>query len=311
MKLGFMCGVENKGVLTLDELVAQVQRVEALGFDQAWLAQVFSTDAITALSIIGRETQTIRLGTAVTPSFPRHPTSLAMQILTASAACKGRFDLGLGLSHQLVIEGMFGIPYQQPAKHMREYLEVLMPLARGEACDFEGELFKVHAQLNIPDAVTPVSVIVAALGPKMLEVAGTLADGTTTWMTGPHTLATHIIPTINKVAKAAGRPAPRIVASLPIALTNDVEAARQAVMKKMEIYSLLPSYRRMLDMEKEGGAQPADLAMLGDEAELRQQIQHLKEIGVTDFNAFCVPVDEAAATRTADFLAAEKSAMQS
>ncbi len=306
MKLGFMCGTAKSKAYTIDQYVDEVRAAEALGFDQAWMGQVFSTDAISMMTILGRETKSIALGTAVTPSYPRHPTSLAIQALTASAASKGRFELGLGLSHKLVIEDMYGISYAKPIKHMREYLEVLMPLVRGEACAFQGEEFQVNAKMNIPDAL-PVPVIVAALGPKMLDIAGRLADGTTTWMTGPHTLENHIIPAITKAAKEAGKPSPRVVASFPIALTQNRDEALASMVKRMAVYSQIPSYRRMLD--REGIQSPGDISMVGDEAVLRKQIQHLKAIGVTDFNAFCFPVEDGIVDRTMAFLACEKFAM--
>jgi 5,10-methylenetetrahydromethanopterin reductase len=304
MKLGFMCGMANNGICTIDQIVNEVKAAEAMGFDQAWMAQVFSSDAITTMAIAGRETSRIRLGTAVTPSFPRHPTALAIQVLTTSAASRGRFDLGLGLSHKIVMEDMFGIPYEKPARHMQEYLEVLMPLLRGESCAFDGQQYRVNARLFVPDA-KPTPVIVAALGPRMLSVAGRLADGTTTWMTGPRTLENHTIPRIRSAAEAAGRPPPRIVASFPIALTNTVEQARTRLSKSLEMYGQLPSYRAMLDIE--GLDHPADIAILGDESTLRERIQHLRAIGVTDFNAFCFAVDEGAAARTQAFLASEKA----
>jgi F420-dependent oxidoreductase-like protein len=301
-----MCGTATKKAYTIDQYIDEVTAAEALGFDQAWMAQVFSTDAISMMTILGRETTTIGLGTAVTPSFPRHPTSLAIQALTANAASEGRFDLGLGLSHKIVIEDMYGIPYESPAAHMREYLEVLMPLVHGEACAFEGEHYRVHAQVNIPDA-PPVTVILAALGPRMLELAGRLADGTTTWMTGPRTLETHTVPRITKAAEDAGRSSPRIVASFPIVLTGDAGTAREFMAKRMAVYRQIPSYRRMLDLE--GIESPGDIAMVGDEVALRDQLQRLKAIGVTDFNAFCFPVDDGAVGRTMAFLASEKSAL--
>jgi F420-dependent oxidoreductase-like protein len=306
MRLGFMCGTAKNKAYTIDQYIDEVKAAEALGFDQAWMAQVFSTDAISMLTVLGRETTTIGLGTAVTPSFPRHPTSLAIQALTANAASQGRFDLGLGLSHKMVIEDMYGIPYDKPATHMREYLEVLMPLVRGEACAFEGEQYRVHAQMKIPDAPS-VTVIVAALGPKMLELAGRLADGTTTWMTGLRTLETHTIPRITKAAEEAGKPSPRIVASFPIVLTDDAGKAREFMAKRMAVYRHIPSYRKMLDLE--GIESPGDIAMVGDEAGLREQLQQLKAIGVTDFNAFCFPVDDGVVERTMAFLASEKSAL--
>ena len=303
MKLGFMCGMAKNGISTIDELVEEVQAAEALGFDQAWMGQVFSSDAVSMMTILGRETTKIRLGTAVTPTFPRHPTALALQALSASAASNGRFDLGVGVSHKLVIENLFGIPYKQTTRHMREYLNVLIPLLRGDSCSFSGDVYQVNAKLNVPEAKA-VQVIVAALGPKMLEIAGQLAGGTTTWMTGPKTLETHIIPRINRAAQDAGKPTPRIVVGLPIVLTEDREAVRAKLSKSLAIYSSLPAYRGVLEIE--GMEHPVDLAIIGNEKDLLAQLDHLKSIGGTDFNAFCIPTDETAVNRTMTFLAEQR-----
>lgn len=303
MKLGFMCGMSKDALYTIDDYVEQVKSLESMGFDQAWMGQVFSIDAISMMTLVGRETSTIRLGTAVTPSYPRHPTTLALQALTASAASKGRFDLGVGLSHKLVIEDLFGIPYAEPAKHMHEYLQVLMPLLRNENCTYQGDIFSVNVQMTVPEAL-PVPVIVAALGPKMLENAGRLADGTCTWMTGPATLENFVIPTINRAANEAGKPRPRIVASLPVVLTNDVKTAKQELARHLDVYDMLPSYRGMLD--RESAVNPVDIAMVGDETALREQLHHLKSIGVTDFNACCYAVKGTSTEDTIAFLSKEK-----
>ena len=303
MNIGFMCAMANNGIRTLDEIIEEIQSAEALGLHQAWMPQIFSTDAITALSIAGRSTTSIRLGTAVTPTYPRHPTTMALQVLTASAATNGRFDLGIGLSHKLVIEDMYGIPYSRPARHMQEYLEVLMPLLNGEPCSQAGDIFSVNATFDIPDA-KPTNVVIAALGPRMLEVAGTLADGTSTWMTGPKTLETHTIPLISKAATKAGRTAPRIVASFPIVLCSDAEAVREKVARKIAVYRDIPSYKNMLELE--GVDDPVELAMIGDEQSLRKDLQRLADLGVNDFNAFCYPLGDDSAGRTLEFLANER-----
>lgn len=307
MKIGFMMGMGNGGRARIEEHLEEIKCAETLGLNQAWMAQVFSTDAITLLTVAGRETSTIRLGTAVVPSYPRHPTSLAMQALTASAASGGRFDLGLGLSHKLVMEEKFGIPYVNHTRHMREYLQVLMPLVKLEYCDFDGEEYAVHLKTKVPGA-EPVPVLVAALGPKMLNIAGTLADGTSTWMVGPRTLEEHTIPIISKAAADAGRPAPQIVAGMPIVLTRDTDASYEALSQLMKAYRHIPSYSKMLD--REGADQPWDIALVGDESELRIRLKQLQDIGVTDLNAFCMPSDEGALTRTMAFLASVKSEFQ-
>ncbi len=302
MRIGLMVGATDGPDGTLDGLVAAAKRYEAAGFDNLWMANIFGFDAINALAIVGRETNRIGLGTAVVPTYPRHPIAIAQQALTTQAASKGRFSLGIGLSHKIVIENMFGFSYEKPARHMKEYLEVLAPLCRGEGAAFQGELYKVAAQLQVPGA-TRVPVLVAALGPVMLKLTGRLADGTITWMTGPKTLASHIIPTLREAAKEAGRPEPRVVAGFPVLLTNKPDEAREKIGKALVIYGQLPSYRAMLD--REGAAGPGDIALAGGEADLRREIARLREIGVTDFDAAITPVEDGAYERTLAFLESE------
>jgi F420-dependent oxidoreductase-like protein len=197
--------------------------------------------------------------------------------------------MGIGLSHKLVIEDMLGLSYARPAAHMNEYLQVLAPLLRGEPVSFAGEEYRVNAALDLPGA-TPVPLIVAALGPRMLELTGRMADGTVTWVTGPKTLEDHIIPVINAAAADAGRAAPRIVCGLPVAVTSDVAGAREKIGKALTMYSQLPSYRAMLDREGVKGAE--DVAVIGNEAEVRAQIQRFRDMGVTDFNAAITPTGD-------------------
>jgi F420-dependent oxidoreductase-like protein len=225
---------------------------------------------------------------------------MAQQALTAAAAAGGRFTLGIGLSHKIVIEDMFGLSYERPARHMREYLEVLTPLLRGEPAKFEGEQYRVNASLAVAGAGT-VPLVVAALGPVMLGLAGRFSDGTITWMTGTRTLETHIVPVIRAAAQKAGRPEPRIIAGLPVTLTSDVEAAREKMDQTYAIYGTLPSYRAMLD--REGVERPGGVALLGDESALRAQIRGLEAAGVTDFQAAPTEIEPGSGQRTLEFLA--------
>ena len=197
---------------TLDDVVGVAKRVEDIGLDDVWLANIFSFDAISTLAIIGRETQHIGLGTAVTPTYPRHPTAIAQQALTTAAASNNRFTLGIGLSHKIVIEDMLGFSYDKPARHMREYLSVLMPLVRGETTNFQGDQYQVNLTLDVP-GVDRLPVVVAALGPVMLKLAGSLADGTNTWMVGPKTMEEHIIKRLRDAS--VGRDDPKVVRWLP------------------------------------------------------------------------------------------------
>ncbi|MEM8769757.1 MAG: LLM class F420-dependent oxidoreductase [Pseudomonadota bacterium] len=303
MKIGTMLGADGTG-MSLDEVIGLAKAAEEAGLDSVWMANIFSYDAISTLALIGRETSRIELGTAVTPTYPRHPTAIAQQALTTAAASNGRFTLGIGLSHKLVIEDMLGMSYDKPAKHMREYLEILMPLVRGEAANFQGEQYKVQGvALDIPGS-TPMPVVVAALGPLMLKIAGELADGTNTWMVGPNTMESHIIAKLSTGAASAGKPQPRVVGGFPIVLTTKIDEAKAQINEQLAIYGQLPSYRAMLD--KEGAAGPADIAIIGDENALRGEIQRLENIGVTDFNAAVVDVEPGARERTMEFLASLK-----
>ena len=278
---------------TLDDVINVAKRAETVGLDNVWLANIFSFDAISTLALIGRETSKIGLGTAVTPTYPRHPTAIAQQALTTAAASHNRFTLGIGLSHQVVIENMLGMSYDKPARHMREYLEVLMPLARGETVNFEGEQYNVHGlALDVPGA-DRLPVVVAALGPVMLKIAAELADGTNTWMVGPKTMANHIAPGL-------GRNDATIVGGVPIVLTTKIDEARAAIAENLTIYGQLPSYRAMLDREGVNG--PADIAIVGDENALRGEIKRFEDAGVTDFNAAIMGVEAGAYDRTLDFL---------
>jgi F420-dependent oxidoreductase-like protein len=287
MRIGIGIGEISNERSGIDGLLAQAQRAERDGFASAWFANIFGVDAIMMAALCGRVTKTLELGTAVVPTYPRHPHAMAQQALTAQAACGGRFALGIGLSHQLVIEMMFGLSYAKSYSHMREYLAVLAPLIRNGSVSHAGSEFRVNANLTVPDA-KPCPILVAALAPKMLALAGTVADGTITWMTGPKTLRDHTIPRIREAAAAAGRPAPRVVVGLPVAVTTDVAAAREAAARIFQVYGGLPSYRAMLD--REGAEGPADVALVGDESAVGAQIAQLRAVGVTDFLASPFPV---------------------
>jgi F420-dependent oxidoreductase-like protein len=298
MQIGVMVWGPRRGS-GLDDLVARAQDLESRGFATLWTPHVFGLDAITAAAVIGRETDRIELGTAVVPTHPRHPTALAQQALTAGAACRGRFTLGIGLSHQVVIEGMLGLSYARRARHMREYMEILGPLLQGEPARFKGEEYRVDLALDVPDA-QPVPVLVAALGDRMLEIAGRSAAGTILWMTGPRTIENHIAPKLRAAASEAGRPEPRIVAGMYIVLTSNTEAAIERVGKSLAMYGQLPSYRAMLD--KEGAESPADLVLVGDEKVLDAGLERLRNLGVSDFEAVIIPAEQGANERTLGFL---------
>jgi F420-dependent oxidoreductase-like protein len=277
MRIGVMFDVGQP----FDDVIAQVDGLHAAGLDSAWASQIFGYDALTLLAVVGREVPEIELGTAVVPTYPRNPVMLAGQALTVQAATRGRLTLGVGLSHQVVIENVFGQSFERPARHMREYLSILMPLLMGEQVAFTGETLRAatFGPLEI-DAPAP-PVLVAALGPTMLGLAARLASGTATWMTGPSTIESHIVPVIRKAAAEAGRPEPRVAVGLPVCVTADVAAARERAAELFAIYGGLPSYRAMLD--REGAAGPADVAIVGTEDEVSAQVRRFADIGATDF----------------------------
>ncbi|MGH8620476.1 MAG: LLM class flavin-dependent oxidoreductase, partial [Burkholderiales bacterium] len=196
MRIGIGLGELTGHPVDINGLVAQAQRAERDGFASGWFANIFGVDAIMAAALCGRATTRLELGTAVVPTYPRHPTAMAQQALTAQAACGGRFALGIGLSHQVVIEGMLGMSFAKPYSHMREYLSVLAPLIRQGSVSFAGDEFRVSSNLSVTGA-TPCPILVAALAPKMLALTGREADGTITWMTGPKTLREHTVPRLN------------------------------------------------------------------------------------------------------------------
>ncbi|CAM8642202.1 COG2141 Coenzyme F420-dependent N5,N10-methylene tetrahydromethanopterin reductase and related flavin-dependent oxidoreductases [Acidimicrobiia bacterium] len=267
---------------TVDAAIGDVKAIADAGFASAWMPQIFGLDTLTALAIASREVPGIELGTAVVPTFPRHPMMLAAQARTVQQVSGGRLTLGIGLSHQMVIEGMLGMEWDKPVRHLREYLEILQPLLRGEAADFTGETLSGHLALEIPDS-TPVPTLVAALGTQMLNVTGRLAEGTVTWMTGPGTIGNHIVPTIRAAAAEAGRPEPRVVCPLPVCVTDDEATARAKAGEQFQIYGFLPSYRAMLD--REGVAGPADVAIVGTAATVRAAVENIFEQGATEFVA--------------------------
>jgi 5,10-methylenetetrahydromethanopterin reductase len=278
MRIGIFGG-EPAGI---DQAVSGAKAAAEQGFSGYWVSQIFGFDNLTVLAIVGREVPGIELGTGVVPTYPRHPMMLAQQALTVQAATGGRLALGIGLSHQIVIENMFGLSFDKPLRHMREYLSILVPLIQTGSVSFTGETLSTSASIDVPGS-SPCPVLVAALGPKMLELAGTVADGTVTWMTGANTLGTYTVPTITKAAASAGRPSPRIGAAMPVCVTSDTDGARARAARVYQMYGMLPSYRAMLD--REGAAGPEDLAIIGDEGHVRSEVTRLEDAGVTDFVA--------------------------
>ena len=286
------------GGATIDRVVEQAVEAEADGFSSLWYAGAVSADPLLPIAFAGRATTTIELGTSVVQTYPVHPLQMAQRATAvADAIERPGFTLGVGPSHAPVIEGMYGYSYEHAGRHTEEYVTVLAALLRGEAIDFEGDDFRVHrGALPAPPAV-PVSLLVSALAPRLLRVAGQSADGTILWMGNAHAVATHVAPRIRAAADAAGRPEPRIVVGLPVAVHDDIDEARVVAAQQFAIYDTLPNYQRIL---AHGGVDsPADAAIVGDEAAVTTQIEAIFEAGGTDLWAAPFPVGtDRAASRT-------------
>ena len=273
---------DPSGPSPMTVLREELQRAADDRFASAWMSNIFGVDALTALAVAGNGVPGIEVGTAVVPTYARHPAALAQQARTVAAAVDGRLVLGIGLSHKIVIEDMFGYDFGRPILHMREYLAVLLPLLDKQPVSFSGATVRANIGLTTPSPGR-VPVVVAALGAQMLRLAGEQTDGTILWMTGPATVRDHIVPVITAAAENAGRPSPRVVCILPVCVTDDPDRARERAARVFAIYGDLPSYRAMLD--REGAAGPADVAIVGDEDAVAAQIGSLAEAGVTDFVA--------------------------
>ena len=279
MRIGIFYGPSGK-LHGVSELVDDVRSAHEAGFPSYWIPHMpWGVDAITALGFAGAAVPDIELGTAVVPTYPRHPITMAQQAVTVTSVIGERLALGIGLSHKPVIEGQYGYAFDKPVRHMREYLEVLMPQLRNEKVSFRGETVTGRNPRMLDGAPVP-KVYIAALGPQMLRLAGRLTDGTIPWMTGNKTLADHTVPTIREAAEEAGRAQPRVAVGLPVLCTDDVDKGRELAGKLFAMYGTLPSYRAMLD--REGLAEPSDIAVIGDEASVRDQLSAVFDAGADD-----------------------------
>lgn len=267
----------------VDACVRNVAQLHDEGFRRLWMSQMpYEPDLLTILAVALSEVPDIEVASGVVPIQNQHPMQMAQRALTVSLVSGGRFILGIGMTHQAVTEGMWGIPWDKPVRRLNEYLDGLLPLLAGEAADATGQIVTTRGALMIAGAPKP-DVYVAALGPQLLRIAGRRTAGTCTWMTGPKTLADHVSPTLRQAAADVGRPedAVRVVAALPVSVTDDVDGARKLAAQQFSMYGVLPSYRAMLD--REGYAGPEDAAIIGDEATVRDRLAELKAAGVDEY----------------------------
>lgn len=274
-----------------DRIVGQAQKAEAEGFTSLWFAGDVAGDPLAALAVAGRETESIELGTAVLRTYPCHPLLQANRAASvAEAMGRPGFTLGLGPSHESVIRDVYGLSYDTPGRNTEEYIRIVTALLRGEHVDFRGEDWSTRSAGRMVQVAHDVPVLLSAISPRMLRVAGQYADGTVLWMAPPKVIESRISPALRSAAERAGRPEPRVVAGLPVAVHDDVDEAREAVAATATSYAGMPSYRRVLE---EGGAStPADIAVVGDEESVRRQLRGLLDAGATDIWAAIVPVGD-------------------
>jgi F420-dependent oxidoreductase-like protein len=293
------------GGASADKVVAQAKQAEAAGFTSLWYASVVTGDPLVAMAIAGRETARIELGTAVLQTYPCHPLLQASRVASVvDAMRRPGFTLGIGPSHEPLIRGAFGLSYDHPGRSTEEYVRILATVLRGEQLDFDGADWSAHTAAITPTARS-VPVLVAALGPRLLRVAGELADGAVLWMAPPRAIEEHIAPKLLVAATRAGRPAPRIVAGLPVVVHDDVAEARAAITASATMYAGMANYQRILEVG--GASSVGDAAIVGDERSVRAQLQGLLDAGATDIWASVVRVghDKARSVRRTTELLAE------
>jgi F420-dependent oxidoreductase-like protein len=282
----------NPAVKTLDESVARAVTAEKLGYESVWVSQLpDSRDAALVLAAYARATQRVGLGTGVLPIYTRHPTAMVQMAATLDEISGGRFILGIGISHRVTVESMWGLSLDSPVEAMREYLEIVRTSLREGGCSVEGKHFSARWAYSGPRRAD-LPVMISALNPRMLELAGEQADGVVLWMCSPRYIRDHVVPAVSAGRAKAGKKLEgfEIVAPVPVCLTSDRDAALAVFRQTVERYANLPFYRKMMDNSgfKEQLARGEvseemmdELAGIGDEDRIRDAISRYREAGVT------------------------------
>lgn len=266
----------------VDATVLLAREAAAAGLRSAWFGQTFGADSPQLAAIVGREVPDLQVGTSAIPVFGRHPLVVSSQAQTAQAATHGRYHLGLALGTRLLTEGGFGLPFERPVARLREFLTALRQLTGTGTADFHGELLTAVTPIpaRVPGAEDGVPVLVAAMGPQALKVSGELADGILPYLAGPRALERDIVPAVTAAAKAAGRPAPRIVALVPGVVTDDVDAVRETATERLAFYEQIPSYARVIELS--GARRASDVAVIGDEKAVAAEVRRYRDAGATE-----------------------------
>ncbi|UGT62009.1 TIGR03564 family F420-dependent LLM class oxidoreductase [Nocardia asteroides] len=284
MRIGLTGGAASTG-----RLVEQACRAEDEGFTSLWYASAVLGDPLTAMAIAGLATSRIELGTAVVQTYPCHPVLQARRAAAAAEAmARPGFTLGIGPSHRSLVTDVYGLDYDHPGRNTEEYLRILTAVLRTGSADVDGVDWRAHTGEPTATPEHPVPVLLSAMSPRLLRVAGELADGIVSWMAPAQVLETRITPALTAAAAAAGRPSPRIVAGLPVAVHDDVAEARASVAANATAYADQPNYRRILAAG--GLASPAEAAVVGDEKSVESQLRALLDAGATDIWAAVFPV---------------------
>ncbi len=318
MRLGVMVGPERgRNATKVERMQADARWAEEAGLSSVWIPQVPDDfDALTAAAMVGVATDRIEIGTAVVPVQPRHPIALAQQALSTQAVCGGRLSLGLGVSHHWIIDEMLGLDYDRPVSELRSHLDVLdQALAGPGLVDVDNEHFRVKNPLDITD-LSPTPVLLAALGPVMLRLAGERTDGTILWMADERAIGDHIAPTITRAAHDAGRQPPRIVAGVPVCLceASEVDAAVERTNRILSEAEISPNYQQLLD--RGDARQVGDLLAAGTESMIEKRLRAFADAGTTDLSIRVVPIGNgreeliASSKRTRAFLASLGGAFQ-
>jgi F420-dependent oxidoreductase-like protein len=299
VRIGLMIGPERGRYREkVPKLISDARAAEQAGFASIWVPQIPNDfDALTMVTLMGGATTRIEIGTAVIPIQSRHPIAMAQQALSTQAVCEGRLTLGLGASHHWIVEDMLGLPYERPAHQMRNYVEVLNAAFAGPgSVDVENESYRVHNPLDITDVV-PTPILIAALAPVMLRVAGELSAGTILWMADERAISEHVLPRIAKAAAGVGRPAPRIVAGIPVCLCakDEVDGARTWANQVLGHAEYSPNYQRLLD--RGDATDVGDIMAAGDEKAVLDRLRSFKDVGVTDLSVRVVPIGSNRAER--------------
>jgi F420-dependent oxidoreductase-like protein len=295
MRVGLMVGSdkERSRAARLSGLLADGKAAEDDGFASFWIPQVPGyLDAMTAVALLGHVTDRIEIGTAVVPLQTRHPMILAQQALTTQAACAGRFALGVGPSHHWIISDQLGLPYDRPARLVRDYLDVLDAAFAGPgAVAVDNDSYHVHSPVDVTDAFE-MPVLIAALGPTMLRIAGERTAGTILWMADERAIGDYVVPRITEAAGSAGWSGIRVVAGVPVALCADAEVdeARSYASEVLGHADFSPNYVRLLE---HGDAEDVgDTMAAGDEATVLARLSRYRDAGVTDLAVRVVPLGD-------------------